>query len=255
MNKAREVIDHYFSVYLGLSVSQVKPGEVVPVSCKRRQKPEVGWGYAVAIWAQVFRGRAVISVPPGLFLALRRLLAERPTPLQLSTLVWRKKMGSLLGREEIGGLQRVLYCDEKQLQPFRIPECRRLRVSDVGRFVEMKLHLNPNCDPDALARDIKRNITDGIAFGVFLKGKLVSVSDAPAIGPMHDEIEEVGVETSPNCLRRGYGKAVVSATTRAIWDLGRIPICRCSSKNDASNRLARHVGYVKYADSIEFRAS
>jgi len=250
----RETVDRYFSVYLGYPVSQVKPGEVVPVSCKRRLKPEVGWRYAVVIWAQIFRGRAVISVRPDLFRALKRLLAERPTPRKLCTVKWCKKVGSLAGREGIGRLERVLYCDLEHHHPFDIPECRRLRVSDVGRFVEMKLHLNPNCDPDALARDIKRNITDGIAFGVFLKGDLVSVSDAPAIGPMQNEIEEVGVETSPDCLRRGYGKAVLSSMTREILDIGRVPVCRYGANKEASHRLARAVGYMKYADIIQFRA-
>lgn len=254
MINARDILDRYFSVYLGTPVSQVKRGQVVPISCKRRLKPEIGWGYAVAIWVQVFRERAVISVRPDLFRALMSVLAEGSTPRQLSTLVWRKKMGSLLRREEIGGLQRVLYCDEQHLQPFRIPECRRLHVSDVGRFVEMKLRLNPNCDPDSLGRYIKRNINDGIAFGVFLKGKLVSVSDAPAIGPMQDEIEEVGVETSPDCQRRGYGKAVISGMTLAILDIGRIPVGRIRVNNEASLRLARGVGYMKYADIIQFRA-
>jgi predicted GNAT family acetyltransferase len=118
----------------------------------------------------------------------------------------------------------------------------------------MKLHLNPNCDPDSLARGIKRNINDGIAFGVFLKGELVSVSDAPAIGPMQDEIEEMGVETSPDYQRRGYGKTVISAMTRAILDIGRVPVCRCGANKEASLRLARAVGYMKYADIIQFRA-
>jgi hypothetical protein len=254
MNKAREVIDRYFSLYLGFPVSQVKSGEVVPVSCKRRLKPEVGWGFAVPLWVQVFRGRAIFSVRPDLFLALKRLLAEGPTPRELCTLKWCKKVGSLAGREGIGRLERVLYCDFEHHHPFEIPECRRLRDSDVGRFVEMKLHLNPNCDPDSLARDIKRNINDGIAFGVFLKGELVSVSDAPAIGPMQDEIEEVGVETFPDCRKRGYGKAVISAMTQAILGIGRIPVCRCGVNNEASLRLARGVGYMKYADIIQIRA-
>ncbi len=82
----------------------------------------------------------------------------------------------------------------------------------------------------------------------------MSVSDAPAIGPMQDEIEEVGVETSPNCLRRGYGKAVLSSMTRAILDIGRVPVCRYGANKEASLRLARAVGYMKYADIIQFRA-
>jgi predicted GNAT family acetyltransferase len=71
---------------------------------------------------------------------------------------------------------------------------------------------------------------------------------------MQDEIEEVGVETSPNCLRRGYGNAVLSSMTRAILDIGRVPVCRYGANKEASLRLARAVGYMKYADIIQFRA-
>lgn len=254
MIKTSDILDQYFSMYLGYPASQVKKGQIVPVSCKRRLKPETGWSFTVALWVQVFRGRAVISVHPGLFRALKGLLAERPTSRELCTLKWRKKMGFLTGREDIGRLERVLYCDLEHHHPFGGPECRKLRDSDVKRYIEMKLHLNPNCDSDSLARGIKRNINDGIAFGIFQKGKLVSVSDAPAIGPMQDAIEEVGVETSPDCQGKGYGKAVVSEMTRAILDIGRVPVYRCGSKNEASLRLARAVGYMKYTDNIQFRA-
>ncbi len=163
-------------------------------------------------------------------------------------------MGSLLGREGIGEMQCVFYCDGNHLHSFRIPGCRRLRESEIESFVELKLGLYPHCDPDCQAKDIKRNIKDGIAFGVFHKGRLVSVSEAPAIGPMQEAIEEVGVDTLPGYQRKGFGKAVISAMTKAILDVGRIPVYRCGAKNKASLRLAKSVGYVKYADIIQFRS-
>jgi hypothetical protein len=249
-----ETLDRYFSLYLGYPVSEVKRGQVVPVSCMWRLNPEKGWGFAVPLWAQIFRERAVISVRPDCFLALKRMLAEEPLPRQLYNLGWRRKLGSLIGQEDIGERQRVQYCDLKHFQSFRIPECRRLRVSDVKCFVKMKLDLYPNCDPVCQARDIKRNIKDGIAFGVFHQGKLVSIAEAPAIGPMQDAIEEMGVDTLPGYQRRGYGKAVISGMTQAVLEIGRIPVYRCGSKNEASLCLARAVGYVKYADIIQFRA-
>lgn len=147
MIRRRETADRYFSVYLGYPVSQVKPGEVVPVSCKRRLKPEVGWGYAVALWVQIFRGRAVISVRPDLFGALKRMLTERPTPRQLLTVQWRKKMSSLVGSEKAGGLSHVLYCEPGHLRSFRILGCRRLRMSDVDRYLKMSFKLTQTANP------------------------------------------------------------------------------------------------------------
>jgi GNAT superfamily N-acetyltransferase len=246
------IVDQYFSVYLGYPISQVREGQVISVSCKRRLKPGIGWGYTVTILVHISRQRAIISVRPDLFEALKKVLAEGVTPTELYTLEWRKKIGSLIGSEEIGTLTHVLYCSPKYWRLFRVHGCRRLEDSDVESFVKLKLDLYPECDPECLARDIQRNIKDGIAFGVFQEGKLISVSEAPDIGHMQDLIEEVGVDTHPKYRRRGYGKAVISAMTKAILDIGRIPIYRCDPQNEASVRLAKAIGYKKYADIIEF---
>lgn len=248
-----EIVDQYFSVYLGYPISQVGRDRVIPVSCKRRLKPEIGWGYTVAIWVHIFRQRAVISVQPNLFEALKKILAEGAMPDRLCTLEWRKKIGSLIRSKEIGTLNHVLYCSPERCQLFQVQGCRRLEDSDVEAFVKMKLNLYPECDPECLARDIRRNIRDGIAFGVFQKEKLVAASEAPGIGHMQDLIEEVGVDTLPEYRRRSYGKAVISSMTKAILDIGRIPIYRCNPKNEASVRLAKRIGYERYADIIEFR--
>lgn len=248
-----EIVDRYFSVYLDYPVSQVDLGQIIPVSSKRRLKEEIGWGCTVAIWVHIFRERAVISIRPDLFEALKKMLTEISSPSQLYTIEWRKKVGSFISSGEIGRLGHVLYYNLEHCRLFKAPGCRRLEDSDVNAFVRMKLNLYPECDPDCLATDIRRNIKDGIVFGVFQEGKLVSVSEAPVIGHMQEPIEEVGIETLPEYQRRGYGKAVLSATTNAILNIGRIPIYRCSSKNEASIRLARTVGYEKYADIIEFQ--
>ncbi len=248
-----DIVDQYFSEYLDYSISQVEMGQIIPVSSNRRLRAEIGWGYAVAIWIHIFKERAVISARPDLFESLKKILEEGISPAELYTLEWRKKIGSLIGSEEIGGVSHVLYCSPDHCRLFQIPECHRLRDSDVELFVKMKLDLYPECDPNCLAKDIQRNIKDGLAFRVFQKGKLVSVSEAPAIGHMQDLIEEVGVDTLPEYQGRGYGKAVISAMTEEILNIGRIPIYRCSSKNEASIRLTKAIGYEKYADIIQFQ--
>jgi len=247
-----ETLDRYFSVYLDHPISQVKPGEVIAVASSRREREEVGWGYTVAIWVHLWQARAIISVRPDLFEKLQALLAERPAPEELRTPEWRTRLGSLLKPGEQSRLVHVLYCRPERLRLFTRPECRQLREADVEAFVKLKLTLYPECDPECLATDILRNIRDGIAFGCFHEGQLVSVTEAPAIGHMQDLIEELGVDTLPEYRGRGYGKAVVSATTKAILDLGRIPVARIGAANEPALRLAASVGYEKYADIIEF---
>lgn len=252
LESKEEIVDQYFSIYLCYPISQVKEGQIIPAPCNRRLRPEIGWSHTVAIWVQIFRERAVISIRPDLLEPLKRLLIKAPEPSQLYTLEWQKKIGSLISLEETVGLVHVLYCTPGNLRLFQVPECRKLRDSDIELYVKTKLDLYPECDRNSLVRDIQRNIKDGIAFGVFQEGRLVSVSEAPAIGNMQDLIEELGVDTLPEFRRRGYGKAVISLMTKAILDVGRIPIYECSFKNEASIRLAKAVGYEKYADIIEF---
>jgi len=252
LGSKEEIVDQYFSIYLCYPISQVEESQIIPVSCNRRLKPEVGWSHTVAIWVQIFRERAVISIRPDLFESLKKILIVVPEISQLYTLEWRKKIGSLIGSEETDGLVHVLYCTPVHLRLFQVPECRKLQDSDIELYLKMKLDLYPEYDSNYLVRDIQRNIKDGIAFGVFQEGRLVSVSEAPAIGHMQGLIEEVSVDTLPEYRRRGYGKAVISAMTKAILDIERIPIYECSFKNEASIRLAKAIGYEKYADIIEF---
>jgi len=252
IESTEEILDQYFSVYLDYSVSKVECGQIILVSSKRRLRREIGWSHAVAVWVHIKGERAIISVRPDLFKSFKKMLREGLTLSQIYTLKWRKLIGSLTPSKETGALVYVLYCKPENLRLFHTPECRKLQGSDAVHYVRMKLDLYPGCDPKLLTKNIRRNIRDGIAFGVFQEGKLVSVSEAPPIGHMQDMIEEVGVDTLLKYRRRGYGKAVISATTKAIFDIGRIPIYRCSSKNVASIRLAKTVGYEKYADIIQF---
>jgi GNAT superfamily N-acetyltransferase len=253
MSAFQEDIDSYFSIYLCYPICKAKLGQVVPVSCERRLQPEIGWGYTVAIWVHITRGKAIISLKPSLFKNLNALFIKQPEPRQLYTLKWRKKIGSLIGSNDTGQLVHVLYCRPEKCRLFQIPECRRLLESDIEAYVKMKLNLYPSCEPDCLVRDIQRNILDGIAFAVFQKGKLVSVSEAPAIGHMQNLVEEVGVDILPEYQGWGYGKAVISAMTKAILHIGRVPLYRCNSRNEASMRLAKEVGYENHSDIIQFR--
>lgn len=251
--KSKEkIIDQYFSIYLCYPVFQVRKGEIVVVPCSRRLKEEYGWSHVVTIWIHIFRERAVISVRPDLFEPLKKILIKTPEISELYTLEWRRKIGSLIHPEKTGDLVHILYCPPERLQLFENPHCRKLQDTDIDLYLKMKLDLYPAVEPNTLIRDIQRNIRDGIAFGVFEDEKLVSIAEAPAIGHMQDFIEELSVDTRPEYRKRGYGKVVVSQTTKAILDIGRIPLYECGFENEASIRLAKAVGYMEYGDIIEF---
>lgn len=248
-----EIIDDYFSRYLGYELGRVGRGQTVAVPSERRQRDEKGWGYTVAIQIHVSHERAVISSRPDLFESVEQLLVQEPKPVELLTVEWRHRIGQLVDPDQLGKLNVVLYGKSDSCPMVKNPKCRPLSESDVESYVRMKLDLYPAVNAENLATDIRRNIGDGIAFGVFDTDRLVSVSEAPAVGHMQDQIDEVGVDTLPEYRRKGYGKAVVSNMTKAILDLGRIPIYRYNPANEASLSLAKAVGYEKYGDIVEFR--
>lgn len=59
---------------------------------------------------------------------------------------------------------------------------------------------------------------------------------------------EAGVETLPDVRGRGYGTAVVAAWARAVRREGLLPLYSTSWDNTASQRLARRLGLVPYAE-------
>ena len=254
MPNANDVIQRYFWQYLERDLTTVKASEIALVASDRRTKPETGWARAEAVWIHIFDGRVVVSVRPDLASQLNQLLIECSDPNYLLLPDWRTKIAQSLGMERIPEVSHIFYCLFENLHLFESDGLRRLDMGDASAFVEMKFKMYPKCDAECLTKDIRRNIEDGIAFGVFQNGVLVSAADASLIAHMQDEVEEPGVDTLPDYRRRGYGKAVVSQTTRRILEIGRVPIYRCNARNEPSVRLALAVGYQKHADKVGFTA-
>jgi len=248
-------VERYFSLYLGRELSCVPEGKIVLVPCRRREKPEAGWARAEAVWIHIYDAdrRAIISARPDLVAVLGPLLADCNEPTNLLSFDWREKVSDAIGAMRVPDISRILYCQPEGLRAFECQACRRLGLADIPAFVRMKLAMYPACDPECLARDLRRNIQDGIAFGVFEGDALVSAAEAPVVAHMQDEVEEVGVDTLPGYRGRGYGKAVVSQATRAILEWGRVPIYRCRRDDEPSLRLATAVGYRRHADKVGFR--
>lgn len=183
---------------------------------------------------------------------LEPLLASCNKPANLLSFEWRKKVADAISAPYVPDITRLLYCQPERLRAFECEGSRRLELADIPLFVRMNQALYPACDSACLAEDLRRNIQDGIAFGVFQDGVLVGAAEAPVVAHMQDEVEEVGVDTLPGYRGRGYGKTVVSGATKAILELGRVPIYRSSITNEPSLRLASAVGYTKHADKVGF---
>lgn len=84
-------------------------------------------------------------------------------------------------------------------------------------------------------------------FGYLLNGQIVSICRSVRIGRGH----EAGIETNPSFQRRGFASSVLKCWISAVQKQKSIPLYSANTDNVASLNLAKKVGFVKYAESIE----
>lgn len=248
-----DVTREYFEIYLGGSLSGMAAGELRVYQTTRRSTKEEGWGYTVAVWVFLLGDCGVISVRPDLKDRIGEAVASLENPRAFFDECVQQQIQSVCGEDFATVAIDILSCRPDQVQLHSCPGCRRMAEADVECYLTFQKAVSPACDLECCRTDILRNIRDGIAVGVFRGGKMVSNASAPHIAHMQDIIEEAGVETLPDYRKQGYGKAALSHCTKAILDLGRVPIYRLSKSNIASLRTAESVGYRRIAESILFR--
>ncbi len=249
-----EVTKAYFETYLEVSLSGLRRGELRVAASERRRRKEEGWSRPFAIWFFLLGDRGVASVRPDLKDAVTCVttgLADTRDVLADSV---QRSVQAACGLEFRVFNVDILSCGLDTIRIHSCPGLRRLTELDVESYLTFKQVVSPNCDLACCRRDILRNIADGCAFGVFQNDKVVSEASAPHIGVMQDRIEEPGPDTLPEYRRRGYAKAVLSHTTKAILELDRVPIYRLSKANLASLRTAQSVGYRRIAETVRFVA-
>jgi len=250
-NSAREMVDRFYSLRLGISLADLKPGQVAVATCDRRTYAEVGYGFIVLLWVVHLGDRAAVSVHPA-------ALAE------VSRLAWglgpEEVMGDAFRQQAADALQSTLpgaqpQTDVRCVTFFHpgdvavIPtdgEVGLLGPADAAKWVGERVYLPAAEHPGALR---------GEAFGLFLDDKLIADAYAhdPSVAEMGHLIAEDAIEVSEAYRRQGYGKALLAFWTREMQARGRVCIHTASPDNPASVALARSAGYVEYAREREIR--
>jgi len=242
---ATEVLDRFYSVRLGVSLPDLKPGQVGVGTCDRRTYAERGFGFVRLLWVMHFGDRAAASVHPA-------ALAE------VARLAWGRKPGEMLqddflspacqalqralARVAMGGGEMSVICYHPGGAE-AVPcdgEVRALTPADKDKRMGEHPYMSAAEHPSA-AR--------GEAFGVFVGGGLVGeiITHEPSVTEMADLVAEDGIGVAEEYRGRGYGKALLAAWTREMQARGRVCVHSTSVGNAASIGLAGSVGYVEYA--------
>jgi len=244
MSDARTILDHFYSLRLGVCLADLKPGQVAVATCDRRTYAELGYGFVRLLWVFHFGDRAAVSVHPAALAEVSRL-AWRRTPDELIAddfvAAAARALAFLPGVSGDAGGGSVILYHPGDAQPMACDaDVRALTSSDKDGWAGQRAFMNAANHP-CVAR--------GEAFGVFLADKLVAdvMTHESSVAEMAHLVAEDGIEVAEACRRRGYGKAVLAAWTREMQARGRACVHSTSSDNTASVALAKAVGYLEYA--------
>ena len=243
-------IDCYHSLRMGLDLATVRPGEIAVVESPKRLQPEQGYGYIRALWwLWLAEGRSVLSVPPGAGDGVRRAVAHLKSEEAVHdpqiTERLKAPVNAALRQVGVHEIDRALNdlcfaCNGSLLRRHALGPC--VRLTDESIPAAEGLRLPTHCFPA------------GIAYGVIVDGKAVSIAFAHRTGVMEDEVADIGIETAEGYRRRGYAKTAVSAVAAHVIDRGGEARYGCSPENYASVATARSVGFVPYGRSLVLSA-
>ena len=239
------LVDRFHCVRMDVDVAALEPGSVAVLESPRRLQRELGYGYLRALWWMWWEdGRSAVSVPPGAGEAVREIVAGVRSSQQLHEPRVAERLmppvNAVLREAGLQDVDRVLEdlvfaCNGSLLRRHCDGDCRRLVDESIPAEGE---RLPTHCFPD------------GIAYGVVVDGRVVSVAFAHRTGVMESLVADLGVGTAPAHRRRGYARTCVSAVVEHSAGRGGEARYGCSPDNAASAATARSVGFVPYGKSL-----
>ena len=154
--------------------------------------------------------------------------------------------------EDEAALQVHHYGDVHQtltrpVEGFAVPEVRPLNLGDMGLLAAYRS--NPRGMGFATFEDL---LTDGVATGVVVRGRLVALAHTNAMTASYGDI---GVATDEAWRGMGFTSAAASIVARWIQERGHTPVCSAGEDNTASLRVAAKLGFVEVSRRVYLNIS
>lgn len=246
------LLDAYAGAMLGADLSSIAPNQIKIVESPRRLRPEKSYGFVHALWWVHFEdGRSIVSVPPGSGDAVEDIIGSRhkfPGSVFDGDLPERLRdaIGPALDSAGVGpfGPDRhhlAFACNATTLCSFNAGMCRRLTNDSfpIAEGLQFPTYSFP----------------DGIVYGGWADGRVVSVAYAHRTEVMEDQVADLGVETAPAYRRKGFAHAAVASVVDHVAQNGGEAIYKCNPANEASIATARSVGFVPWYRSLALAAN
>ncbi|MEO0082279.1 MAG: hypothetical protein ABIL25_08315 [candidate division WOR-3 bacterium] len=236
------VLDDFFSEYLGCDLSLVPPGKTVITASSRRERPELLYGYTFPLWMILTQSRCAISVQGRLLRAVSGLARtiglanlRRPEAARRFVVAATRVLGIRARVSSSSGP--IFYCLRENLRFWQVHPCRPIEPDDI-----------PTIAATGMAGSwLEHSVHERTAFAAYHGKRPVSIAGTFPVPHMADRVADIAVPgTIEEFRNQGFGRTAVAHTTRAVLELGRIPVYSTSDANVASQRTALATGYFEY---------
>lgn len=248
-----DAVGAFYSQRARYPLNAVEPGAILVADRADQQESRPGHR-ACLLWMGVMEDRAVLVSAPELTASVREVVAKIAAPADLMNPAAIANLTAQCGTRAGGGanirpyLGRKYCCDVEMLSPVRDVNVRKLTWENAPRATRELKSLGI---PD----DLTYLLAESAAFAYLLDGAPVAFAGTHPAHNMSDSIGDVMVGTLDEHRRRGFGRAVISATTEAVLAQGKVAIWGMSHDNVAAMRTASSIGYQQYCEVLELRCA
>lgn len=241
-------VAHFYSVRAGFPLGDLRSGEITVVGSDQRYRQNGRTKFFMAI----LHDRALVSTQHEMVAMVRPIVEKAEEPCQLhdeaiiSSLIklCAEATGDATDLYQYEGVK--LYCDPENYVLVMDSNVRRITRRDAGEAIAALREVGIPDDVDYL-------LADNAAFAYYVDNAPVGFAGTHPVGEFSDRIGNICVGVLGRHHRRGYGKALVSATTGELLHQGRTAVWGTAANNAAAIKTAQSVGYNHYCWLLELR--
>lgn len=127
----------------------------------------------------------------------------------------------------------------------------KLTKKDYSDYLTFFKTMNPECDDTEWVEEYFLEMCEnGLCYAIKHNDKIISVTDAPDMPYMRNQIREIGISTLKEYRGQGYAKAACIACLEAMLRKNICPLWSTEAENIASQKLAQSIGFIHFADVL-----
>ena len=248
-HQTRLAVARFYAERAGYPLDTLRPGEVVvshapcsaPSPSSRRSR-------VLSLWVEA--DRAVFIAAPGYRHLLDGLLRSVSSPTELlnpGTVPSVAERLAAQNRGLVSYLGRKYCCDRHTVRPVFDAAVHKLTPEAAPQAIRQLKSVG-------IPEDAAYLLAEDAAFAYYCTDAAVAFAGTHPAKRTDSATADVMLGTLPQYRRRGFGKAVISATTDAVISRNRVAVWGMSYDNVAAMRTAAAIGYQEYCTLLDLRS-